>query len=276
MRSSVIIVLLLTLPFSNELLAQAGISINPKRVVLEDNQQTKELFLLNRTDEAQNYRISFREYRMNEDGSLSTVEKDELEEDHFVASDHVRFFPRRLTLGPGESQTVRLQARIPRDMHDREFRSHIVFRNIPDERPAGHEDEEADGISIAIQARPGLSIPVIVRRGDLQADISIDGLAIEEEEDSDYLGLNLNRDGNKSTYGNLRVYHEDVNGHRTEIGRVNGVAVYTPLETRRYEVPLRNLENLNLSEGKVIARYEYDEDREAREKEVAEREVQLQ
>lgn len=269
-------IFLLSLFLTTEAISQAGLSITPKRVVFEGNQQTKEVYLLNRSGETQHYNISFIEYKMEEDGSFTKIEQDEAEEGHYMASDHVRFFPRRLSLGPGESQTVRLQLRLPRDIDDKELRSHLAFRNVPRETPLGYADgdDEEEGFSIQLRAIYGLSIPVIVRRGDLQADVSLGPLSLyENDEGEEMVEVHLNRSGNKSAYGNINVFHESEQGERVQVGVVRGIGIYTPLDRRIYNVRLRNTENIDLNSGKLIVRYEYNEDRQARESQIAEEEL---
>jgi hypothetical protein len=93
-------------------------------------------------------------------------------------------------------------------MKNAEYRSHVYFRAVPDEKPLGDLPAQ-DSASIGIRLIPifGISIPVIVRVGDLKADVSIIDANLTAKSDSiTELALTFSRKGDKSVYGDLTVW----------------------------------------------------------------------
>ncbi len=259
---------------SNDVAAQGGLSVTPKRVEFQGNQRSADVYLLNRSSETRSYSLNFVEYNMAENGGLERV----LEpiDGQYFASDHIRFFPRRVTLGPGESQTVRLQLRQPRDEEVREYRSHLVFRAIPDARPLGYADDDDDGLNIRIDAIYGISIPVIFRSGDQDVNIEIDRAELDLSDVNDpRIRVVLSRTGSHSSFGDITIVYEHPNGENIIAGHVKGVAVYTPTPQRSYRVKIRNSEALDMENGRFIIRYRYNEDRRSRQESVAEYQLDL-
>ncbi len=97
---------------------------------------------------------------------------------------------------------------------------------------------------------------MIVRIGNLSASCTIGELALEQkEEGSPVLKLVLNRQGTKSVYGDLTVDYVSHTGERINVGKVRGIAVYTPNTVRRFSMPLTVPEGVNLNNGKLVVRF---------------------
>lgn len=252
MRTSLLISLFIV--FSVNAFAQGDLLINPFRVVFEDGKTTEELTVANTGADTASYTISFLQYKMQRDGVLKQIH--EAEEGILFADRFLRFFPRTITLAPNEAQIVRIQSRTPSGLEDAEYRSHLYFRSVVDESP--DMGELADTTALGIQLIPvyGVSIPVIIRQGDLDVEASISDIRIVENEDgSNALEFSILREGNMSTFGHIEIQHVSETGEETRIGRVNGIAVYTPLSYRKVNVPLRIPDNMNVREGSINIKY---------------------
>jgi len=236
--------------------SQGDLMITPHRVVLEGNKQIEEIVVANIGQDTAFYSISLIEYRMTDDGSLKEIT--EPVPGQKFASPILRYFPRSIELAPNESQVVRIQVRRRPGLEEGEYRSHLYFRAIPKEEPQGQETTATDTTGIGIRLIPiyGISIPVIVRIGNLSASCIIDELAIEhKEEEAPVLKLVLNRQGTKSVYGDLTVDYVPPTGERINVGKVRGIAVYTPNTVRRFSMPLTVPEGVNLNTGKLVVRF---------------------
>jgi hypothetical protein len=236
--------------------SQGDLMITPHRVVLEGNKQIEEIMVANIGLDTAFYAISLIEYRMTDDGSLQEIT--EPVPGQKFASPILRYFPRSIELAPNESQVVRIQERRRPGLEEGEYRSHLYFRAIPKEEPRGQETTATDTTGIGIRLIPiyGISIPVIVRIGNLSASCIIDELAIEhKEEEAPVLKLVLNRQGTKSVYGDLTVDYVSPTGERINVGKVRGIAVYTPNTVRRFSMPLTVPEGVNLNTGKLVVRF---------------------
>ena len=249
-----VFILLLLMPFIAS--AQGDLLITPRRVVLEGNKQIEEIVVANIGQDTAFYSISLIEYRMTDDGSLEEIT--EPVPGQKIASPILRYFPRSIELAPNESQVVRIQVRRRPGLEEGEYRSHLYFRAIPKEEPQGQETTATDTTGIGIRLIPiyGISIPVIVRIGNLSASCTIGELALEQkEEGSPVLKLVLNRQGTKSVYGDLTVDYVSPTEERINVGKVRGIAVYTPNTVRRFSMPLTVPEGVNLNNGKLVVRF---------------------
>lgn len=224
-------------------LAEAGIMIAPTRITLEPGQSSSEVFVVNQGNEAITARILLVNRHMREDGSFAEATTPNPGE-HF-ADRFLQYAPRRVHLEPGQGQTVRVLARPPEGQAPREYRSHLLFRvePSPDETP---REAEAAGnrrkMSIRLVPVYGVSIPVIVRSGQLSAKASIDGVGLNMQAgQTPSASFRLHRSGNRSIYGDVRVWFQPNGGRKQLIGETLGVAVYTPLPMRIVSLPLNRL-----------------------------------
>lgn len=223
--------------------------VAPTRVVFSASTRTAEISLINTGSRAATYRISLVRLRMTEWGEVQEIKKAEPGER--FADTLVRFFPQQVTLEPRVSQTVRMALRKPANLEAGEYRSHLLFRQIPaTDAPA--EDSRAEGLSVRLVPIFGVSIPVIVRHGALPSVLLLKDAKVIESSPGKYsLQVILRREGDSSVYGNLEVAYLPARGGRVEIGRIRGVAVYTPNLMRVVRIPLSRLESSASAEGRL-------------------------
>lgn len=244
--------------FPSSLFAQGDLMIMPKRVVFEGNERTKEINLINTGQDSATFAISFIQYVMDENGSFKQVT--EAAEGQNFADPYLRFFPRRVTLPPQQAQTVRLQVTRTGEMTDGEYRSHVYFRAVEKQTALKNDAEEKqqENISINIKTVFGISIPVIIRRGDTNADIELSNIVYAK--DTGIISLSLKRNGNISTYGNIKVkYKPSTEDDAAIVGKIKGIAVYTPNTRRNFSFKLQNEDNLEIKDGTLLISYETGE-----------------
>ena len=80
-----------------------------------------------------------------------------------------------------------------------------------------------------------MTIPVIVRLGNLQATAGVSNVELEKKDGRSLVGLELTRSGSRSTFGELRVYKPGV---KDPIAVQRAVAVYTELTERHVAIPI--------------------------------------
>ncbi|MDR5590215.1 molecular chaperone [Christiangramia sp. SM2212] len=245
---------LFILLFPLSILAQGDLMIMPKRIIFEGNERSQEINLINTGKDTATFAISFIQYLMDENGEFTQVS--EPAEGQKFADPFLRFFPRRVTLPPQQAQTVRLQVTRTGEMSDGEYRSHAYFRAIEKQTALKSETEEEsqDNISINIKTVFGISIPVIIRRGETEAGIQLSDISFNKEANT--ISLVLNRSGNISTYGNLKVELRRSGDELKEVGLIKGIAVYTPNSKRNFSFELQNKDKVDISGGDLIISYE--------------------
>jgi P pilus assembly chaperone PapD len=241
-----------------------GVSVAPIRVLFDAKVRAATVFLSNRTAETSTYRIALVNRRMLEDGSIVPAEVPEPGE--YFADELIRFSPRRVTIAPYGSQTIRLMVRRPRGdfPEDVEFRTHMAIRSMP---PApllqdleNLERLESEGkLSVQAVASVETVMPLIVRFGDPQATIEIRNpvLDLKKGQGGDpVLSFDLLRGGDRSVYGDLEIIHVAVSGAETLLHYSTGLAVYCPTSRRHISYALKNTTPQMLSSGQILIQYD--------------------
>ncbi len=215
-------------------LAQGDLLVAPTRIIL-DGRRGAEVILSNIGSEEATYRIGLELRRMTSTGQLIDVETEAANELEQAALSMIRYAPRRITLPPGQPQAVRISARPGADMPDGEYRVHMSFRAIPKPRPVTETPGESQGISIKLVPIYGVTIPIIVRHGRLQATVAIHDPKVVAGERGPELQIAMSRSGGSSTYGELRVTRP---GSDEPIFMARGIAIYSELAERTVQFDL--------------------------------------
>ena len=238
--------------------AGSKLLVIPKRIVFSKNMRSAQVTIINSGDEAGTFRISLHNKRMSLDGRLEDVKS--AGEGDLFADKIIRFSPRQVVLDPGKSQIVRLGLRKPSGLKDGEYRSHMLFRAIP--LDTGKSVEQAvkpsKGVNIKLTAIVGISIPVIVRHGKTDAEISIVSAKLvprQAKEDQPHIAIEFERSGNRSVYGSLLAEFIPKDGERIIIAQIGGIAVYTPGTKRRMKLPIQLPPGVELRNGNIQVFY---------------------
>lgn len=235
----------------------ADLSIFPTRIVLEKNQRSAQVELMNNGTEPLTYRINLVNRRMGENGELMEIDQ-AMEGEHF-ADPLLRFSPRQVQIQPGSSQIVRILVRKPAELPVGEYRSHLQFDRLPQAGGAtsieSSQKSDSQEIGVVITALVGASIPVILRHGDTESSVSLSNLKMEwpgtsaANPSAPELMFTMNRIGTRSVYGDLMVTFTARNGATVELAKMGGVAVYVPNALRRVRLPLAMPKGMDTSGG---------------------------
>ena len=216
--------------------AMAGVGdllVAPTRIILDGRKGT-EIVLNNLGEEPATYRISVEFRRMMPDGNLEDVAEPSPREK--AAADMIVYAPRRVTLAPNQPQSIRLAARPPQGLPDGEYRVHLLFRAIPPARPVTPASaQKVEGLQFKLIPVYGVTIPVIVRLGNLEAKAGIANVVLGDKDGKRAVELDLSRSGSRSTFGEVRVLKPGV---KDPIAIQRAVAVYTEIEKRHMSVPI--------------------------------------
>ena len=251
--------------------AEALLQILPTRIVLDDSTRLTSLTLVNQGDEDTSYRMFFRNIRMSETGQFNILtEEDDVSEEKF-ADNMLRFSPRRITIPARGKQTIRIVARKPPGLEKGEYRSHMVFRRLPPQTSVLDQAENPE-LKLAIRPVVEVTIPVIVRHESPDAEVTLSDIQLTKdteynpntnsEELKTVINVAINREGDRSLYGDLDIHWTPKDGEKVKIGEANGISVYYPNKKRIFGLPLQlhnideNSEPLNLSNGKLSATFE--------------------
>jgi len=229
---SFLVVLLLPAPA----MAQGDLLVAPTRLVMNGG-GSAEVILSNIGAESATYRISLELRRMDESGDIAAVDDTDVTPEQQAIVDMFRYSPRRITLEPNQPQSVRISARPPEGLADGEYRVHLSFRAIPDAKPveANPETTPESGFSIRLTPIYGIAIPLILRKGHLDATATVKESALLREGNESILAMTLERSGNRSVYGEIRVMAP---GRKDPAYLVRGIAVYPEVTSRKLRLLL--------------------------------------
>lgn len=220
--------------FSSPAKAQGDLLIAPTRVVLDGRRGT-EIVLNNIGNEEATYRITLELRRMNAQGRLDDVDPAVANEKEKSVLGVVRYAPRRVTLPPNQPQSIRVGLQPTDSLPDGEYRAHMLFRAIP-KTPAADGAVDA-GNDLKIQLIPiyGISIPIIVRKGNLEATAALSNVHIGKDNEGPTLEFNLSRKGDKSVFGEIHVTKPGVS---EPVTIAKGIAIYPEVASRSVSLPI--------------------------------------
>ncbi len=239
----------LTLPVP----ASATLSITPLIGFFEGRTRYVDVNLINTSDKRQDYEVKWRFYKMIEETGLyeevagSTTE--------FDLSKHLVYTPKRMSLGPSQTQKVRLALRLngePPAAGD--YRAHLEFKQAT-KKPSVPEPKEVNGkkgANIGISMNVGFSIPIVYRVGESNVTPVIGDVSTKVNPNSGVIEAFVDVSKGNSPYGilgNLQIFYGDI-----KIGEVRNGNIFPEVTKRRFVVPLSAK---NLSGGSLRIVYKH-------------------
>jgi len=212
-----------------------ALAITLKRIVFEGPKRAEVLTVINNSNETKTFRIGWRHFLMSSEKSLVAIpEEGPLPPEIKPVTDMVRFAPRRFTLAPRTSQQVRIMLRMPGGTQDGEYRSHLWIRPEAKTELFQDKQQQQGKAGVLIEMLTGVTMPVIVRKGNIDASISIDNLTAIETNGFIKVGFNINRSGERSIYGNMNFVCNKNQSNEYTIQTNRGNAIYAEINTRRF------------------------------------------
>ncbi len=230
---------LLAAACSFPLAAFSDIMITPTRLVMDEKNRTAEVTLLNTKKETKVYRIFLSEKIQNAAGGYNDIDTKEGE---FIASPMLRYSPKKVSIEPGGYQRIKLSYRMPANLEDGEYRSHLAMKlidsgvELSDYKQA---PENATGMSMTIVPVLSFSIPVIVRKGKIDIDTNINNPDLSTTDGKKALAVTLHKKGIYSSFGSVHVYMKaNAISDVVKIGEITNIAVYRESNSRTVHIPL--------------------------------------
>lgn len=247
-KSAIIGAILVSMPTPSY--ASGDLLVAPTRVIL-DSRRGAEVILSNIGNEESTYRISLELRRMTDVGKLEDIDKALATDEESQALSLVRYAPRRVTLLPNQPQSIRIKPIIPVDLEDGEYRAHMSFRAIPKTESATEVESGNAGLQIRLVPIYGITIPIIVRKGKLEATAAIANPRIVTDKAGSSFQLDLSRKGDRSVYGEVHVTKPGV---KKPLMVAKGIAIYPEIEERLVRIPITP-EMITALSGEVVVSY---------------------
>lgn len=217
----------------------SSVEIYPHKIIFEPGQRSAEVLLINSDDVAYTYRMGWNQLYYSKDGSI-TADPDVKTA---PASNMFRYAPRQVILQPGESQSIRVMVRRPKDLKDGEYRSHMLFQQqaavptLKELKQQADQQSSEKGFQMKLYVALGMTIPVIVRQGQGEAVVTLSDVKISKDivngKPSYKLDLILSREGEYSS----RIYI-DVEGEYNKYLSEISYPLYTDSSNYHFSVPL--------------------------------------
>jgi fimbrial chaperone protein len=242
------LLLLLLVNFCTQV--SANLLVSPTRVIFEGRDRTKDIVLINTTNDERSYRIGWEEKAVNQGGRYIDITEGKT---NSAASSYIRYSPRQVTLKPGERQIVKLMLRRKNSMDRPEYRSHIMFTALP--LIKNQKDLSAEGVSLKVNILTSYSLPVMIRTATPDITVKIENITIKRENEAQpVIQVELSKTGVFSATGNINVYFR-ANGEEEEkkVGILNGVNIFH--EASVLKAKIRWLNYTGPLEGTLRAKY---------------------
>lgn len=234
----------------------AVLFIAPSRLVVEPGERVAVVTAANKSKLPRRYDIGLIDQVMHENGITSTVETFD-----YSVKRMLRFQPKRFTLQPGESQTVRIMVMRPADLADGDYHSHLLFREVPldvkskeqleAERKADEESKQA--VSFSLHALYGVGIPLVVQQGKIIADMSIDDVRVEAaaEGKERQIVFDFTRTGNSEAAGKLSAEYVQDGKPPVPVIETQWIRLYREVEKISKKINLINIPK-DARGGKIV------------------------
>jgi P pilus assembly chaperone PapD len=251
MRAQTIAFSILLLTFFITTTAFARVDIIPRMVVIENRERSGEITILNLSDKEETYSLKTLNYKQDTAGVYKTLE--EPLSPLFDPTEVLRMSPRTFTLPPMGKQKVRLSFRRPADLPDGEYRFHILAIADKKNQTAQKADKK---VSIGVGINLGISIPIIVRQGDLSAAGKLENIVLktpsETKSKKPEVTFKAVRSGTASTLGRIDVAWRPQGGEWDNIGFITNFNLFDEINERYGSIAL---EKMPLGTGELRLSY---------------------
>ena len=212
--------------------------VSPTRVNLNERHKVEVINVSNTSDVSRTYKISLQDLAMSEKGTTVLSENFP-----YSAKKMIRFFPREFTVAPGQSQVIRVMAKIPADTPDGEYHVHIKF--FEDGKAQGAASESTKGVTMRASMAYSTMLPITISKGKIETQIGWSGLEVTKSNTPDnyHFKTTLSRSGNGQGRAYLDMIYVPSSGQEVQIGKRRLSYVYREIDKVNYEFDFKLPEN---------------------------------
>lgn len=215
--------------------AMAQVSVAPTALFLTDQDRFGAMYIANQTSTPQEVTIGFRFGYTAADstGGVYVEFDDSTAAAKFSVAPHVRAFPQRFILPPGETQVVRLTARPPADFEEGWLWSRVLTTSTPQVQ---FQDTTSTGVQANLVFRLQQVTALFYTKGSADASLTIKDLSARLDSNEVVVMADLDKAGERPFFGRAFLRINDADGQQLA-EEMTLVAVYVP-ERRRFVAPL--------------------------------------
>lgn len=227
--------------------AHAEMLVSPVRLLLQEPGETANFILRNPSNGPRTYRLEWIEQEQTRNGVGARIEGG-APVHHPQASPHLRFTPRQITVEPNSNQIVRVSFRPEGDLKPGEYRSHLLFRVIPEISEPVATQQLSSGeskVSLQLDMQMSIAVPVVVRyQMPNPPEVRITEITprpASANEQAAQLTVLLKLNGQVSSFGRVTVDLQTTRDAPVErIGLLENISVFPDVGERQLLISLRD------------------------------------
>lgn len=212
-----------------------AVTVWPTTVFIDSRTRTATLTLTNSGLRAEEIEIDFAfgVPVADENGSVRVIFLDATGIGHRSIVQHVRAFPRRMRLEPGQTQVVRLLVQPPEGLPDGEYWARVMVASVGGQPPI---QQQTGNVTMEITVRTVIAVGLYYRHGQTETSLRVPSARASRGEAFVGLYLDLDRGGNAAFLG--RVVAEVVDAAGAVVAtHIEQLAVHEDM-LWRVDVPL--------------------------------------
>jgi P pilus assembly chaperone PapD len=220
------------------------VNLAPKRLILSPRERAGQITLFNRGTGPAIYRVSLKDMAMTPAGSLVPADQADpaLKAKLNSAGSLLIFSPKRVELAPGQSQVIRIAAKMSEIGTATEYRSNLVV-SVEPSASAGFDISQAvtnNPKQLHLQIIPifGISVPIFVRTSVAPPAAAWTAAALSRTPQGYHLHAELQRKADHSVYGDVEVTCDKA-GKPVSLGQMRGIGVYSEIDSRQVDMDLK-------------------------------------
>ncbi|WP_158968175.1 hypothetical protein [Paraglaciecola sp. L3A3] len=209
-----------------------AMSLSTYRIYLDNDNSTASFVMYNKSIVAESCQLSLVHNDFDETGQLTQLDDDIVPENS--AKPWIRFSPKNFTADGRSPQTVRFTLRRKANTQPAEYRSYleVYCDQVEDTTPKSATTSELP--TIGVKPRLVQNVPIVVRTGKLNAEISFSKMSI----DNKYVHFTVNRKGDRSVYGDIELVNKN-NGE--VLGFTSNNSLYTETTSTSHKLGFKNI-----------------------------------
>ncbi len=215
--------------------AKADLLLTPYNLVIEGRDRSAQMTLVNTGNYTEVYRLSWSQLKQagEEGGYMEDPDEDQLRLQDFAV-----FTPRQITLEPNEKQVVRVRVRRPAELADGEYKSHLKFSAIPQNRKGLQPPEDKNAVKFGASLVYTHSVPVVYRVGEYDCQIGFGQPQISMNQARGKLEINvpLSRSGIHGVIGRVIVMYKEDGGEERQLTSASGVNMFPEINSRNLKI----------------------------------------
>lgn len=202
-------------------LSSQAVHLSTYRIYLDNDNRTQSFIVFNKNTASQECNLSLRHYDFDEQGNMQDYKTKALPENS--AKNWIRFSPRKFTLTPANSQTVRFNMRRKAKAKAAEYRSYLVIDC------GAVTDVTAKKEMISIKPKLIHNVPIIVRMGELNTNVKLTDFTVTNEK----INFFIERKGDRSVYGDIELIDKKTN---TKISYQLNLSIYPETSRKSFSL----------------------------------------